>query len=152
MSRKRVSPRARTRDLPTSGNLVVNNTQACAIFLPPCMVDGKRFASQCLHPGQNDVDAAHFDAAIKTPGMRQYVALGYIEPIGEGKAEPIPSGLDGLADSDVKDRLAAMTDAAALVELRDLTTSTTFRRMADDRIRELTAPAGDGEDGSTKDD
>ena len=128
---------------PTTGNLVVNNTQPRAIFLPPCVVDGERYTSRMLLPGQNDVPAEHFGAIKGTPGMRQYVALGYLEALGGGKAEPIPSGFDGMADSDVRERLAAIEDPQALIELRDLTTSPVLVRMCNERIRELTSANGD---------
>jgi hypothetical protein len=75
--------------------------------------------------------------------MRQYCTLGYLEPLGGGRAEPTPSGLDGMADSDVRERLGAMTDAQALIELRDLTTSPVLVRMCNERIRELTSVDGD---------
>jgi len=134
--------------LPERGNVVVNNTQPRAIFLPP-RVDssGRRHASKLLAPGQNNVDVAHWRACVEPkprPGLRSYIALGYLECLGEGEAEVMPRGFDGMSDIDVRQRLDAMDDLESLISLRDLTASAALVSMVNERIKEL--QRGDTED------
>ena len=122
-------------------NLVINNTQPRAIFIPATK-SGHR--QQMLIPGQNDVPKAHFLAVEKNASVLQFLALGYLENLGEGQAVAAASGFDGLSVTATRGQLASISDAKALVELRDMTTSPALVSMANNRLRELLS--SDGED------
>lgn len=145
MARRKKQPTSDAGALPDAGNVVVHNTQPRAIFLPSCVVDGKRYDQRMLVPGQNDVPVEqwrHVAVDHARAGMKLMTTMGYLECLGGGRAEPMPSGLDGMADDDARDRLAAIDDPQALIELRDLTSSTALVRLANERLRELTEAEG----------
>jgi len=136
----------------TANNLVIENTQARAIFLPPARAkDGPVHPlarkGRMLYPGQNDVPAEHWDAIQTNPSVKLWGPAGmrYLVSHGPGKAAPVPRGLDGMDERDALAKLELMNDVPKLVELRDLTTSAALRDLANARITELTAPSDESD-------
>jgi len=125
-----------------AANLVIENTQPRAIFIPASGIH----RTQMLVPGQNDVPKAHYDAVRKNPSVFQWVGLGYLVDHGEGVATAVASGFDGLSDGEARSQLAGISDARALRDLRDMTTSAALVDMANDRLRELLSTGGDASD------
>lgn len=130
----------------TARNLVIDNTQARAIFLPPAKGDSVHELARkgrMLYPGQNDVPAEHWEAIQENPSIKLWgpSGMGYLVNRGEGKAAPVPRGLDGMDERDALAKLELMHDVPKLVELRDLTSHKALIDLANARINELTAPA-----------
>jgi len=121
------------RNKKAGGNVVIENKRPCAIFLPGCGAHRRKM----LVPGQNDVSADHMTALTGNKAVRQYLALGWLVSHGEGKAKPLPRGLDGMSEGAAVDKLGKINDPALVQDLRDRTESKPLQELAQIRLREL---------------
>lgn len=136
------------KDTAQGGNVVIENTRPCAVFLPGSKGETKAHRRRMLTPGENDVPAPHWKECKGNKAVGQYLALSWLIDRGEGKAKPLPTGLDGMGDAEAAAKLEAISDVGLLQDLRDRTASGALRDLAQARLKEVISEAHEGGDGA----
>ncbi len=117
----------------TSANLVIVNTKRCMISLPPVTnSEGhKVYTTQRLIPGENDVDAGHWEAVAENKAIKLYKASGALRSEGPGEAQRLDKGLDALVPEKAREAIVKCNDMAMLTKYHQGTKVEEYHKLID---------------------
>ncbi len=123
----------------TSTNLVIVNTKRCMISLPPVKnaAGHKIYDTKRLIPGQNDVDAGHWEAVAGNKAIKLYKASGILRSEGPGEAQRLDKGLDALLPEKAREAIAKQNDMGMLNKYHQGTKVEEYHKLIDAKKVEL---------------
>lgn len=141
-------------------NLIIENTGPRLVELPNVYpktdkagkVTAPGFHAQKLIPGENDVDAAYWDAVKGNPGVKILLACGDLKNRGEGKARSILADLDKLSPEVALRHIGNCENVTVLQEWKAATQNLSLRKTIEERVLELIhGQTGEAESGAPGD-
>jgi hypothetical protein len=126
-------------------NLVILNTEARAIELLPVPskeATPEEMLGKVLLPGENDLTQVAWDHCKKSKAIRMWIECGYLEEKGEGKAQSLGEGLDGLTAREATTKIGSCDKVKILQDWKDKTTKRTLIKLINTRIDSLIKESG----------
>jgi len=121
-------------------NIVIRVNRASAIILPKSNAHtGVGYSGGMkLLPGENNMDKSYWDVIKKNGTVKKWLAVGWIENLGSGKAKDITDSLEAVPMEKTGRYIDAETSVPTLMKLRDADKRAPVKKAINVRIKKIT--------------